>query len=42
MKWHLLARTAGVTDSWLESELAKLSPEERAAVDAAVRKHVGR
>jgi TPR repeat protein len=40
MKWHLLARAAGVPDEWLDSQLARLTPTERAAVDEAVRKYV--
>jgi TPR repeat protein len=42
MKWHLLARTAGVEDSWLDGKLAQLSATDKAAVDAAVRQYVGR
>ena len=40
MKWHLLARSAGLQDEWLDSQLANLSPRERVAVDDAVRKYV--
>ena len=37
MKWHLLARAAGVKDAWLDGELAKLStqrspPSRRACI----------
>jgi uncharacterized protein len=42
MKWHILARAAGVKDAWLDSELAKLSPKEKDAVQAAVRQYLGR
>jgi TPR repeat protein len=41
MKWHILARSAGVHDDWLDSQLATLNPRERVAVDDAVRKYVG-
>ncbi len=41
MKWHLLARTAGLNDAWLDSKLEQLSPDEKAAVSAAVRQYVG-
>ena len=40
MKWHLLARSAGLPDEWLDGQLSRLTPAERAAVDEAVRKHV--
>jgi TPR repeat protein len=40
MKWHLLARSAGLADEWLDGQLARLTPSERAAVDEAVRKYV--
>lgn len=41
MKWHLLARVAGLQDHWLDSTLAALSPQEKAQVEDAVRKYVG-
>jgi TPR repeat protein len=41
MKWHILARAAGQRDEFLEAELAKLTPQQRVAVDEAVRKFVG-
>ena len=41
MKWHVLARAAGLSDEWLDGQLANLSPEQRAAVDAAVKRQVG-
>src|SRR5579885_2633826 len=41
MKWHLLAKAAGVKDSWLDGELAKLSPQEKAAVEARVHQDGG-
>ena len=42
MKWHLLARSAGLQDHWLDDELARLTPQEKVAVEEAVRKYVGR
>ncbi|VFU07343.1 Sel1 domain protein repeat-containing protein [Methylocella tundrae] len=42
MKWHILARAAGVKDKWLDGELAKLTPKEKEAVQAAVRQYIGR
>jgi TPR repeat protein len=41
MKWHILARTAGIKDDWLDSKLAELSPAEREAVNTAVHQYVG-
>ena len=41
MKWHLLSRAAGLKDEWLDSEMAKLTPAQRQAVDAAVRRYIG-
>ena len=41
MKWHILARAAGVSDDWLDSLYAGLAPRERVAVEDAVRKQVG-
>jgi hypothetical protein len=41
MKWHILARSAGIKDAWLDGELSKLTPAEKTAVDEAVRKYVG-
>jgi len=41
MKWHLLARTAGLSDSWLDGKLNELSPADREAVNAAVHQYVG-
>ena len=42
MKWHILARAAGIKDSWLDGELAKLTPKEKDAVQAAVRQYMVR
>ena len=41
MKWHILARSAGVSDEWLDSQLNSLSVRDRAAVEEAVRRHIG-
>ena len=41
MKWHLLSSAAGLKDGWLDSQMSQLTPEQRAAVDLAVRHYVG-
>ena len=41
MKWHLLARAAGVKDDWLDSQLNALSTRDRAAVEESLRRQVG-
>ena len=41
MKWHMLATAAGLKDTWLDGEMFKLTPEQRAAVELAVRRYVG-
>ena len=41
MKWHVLARAAGIDDEFLDSQLATLTQPQRLAVDEAVKKHVG-
>ena len=41
MKWHILARSAGERDEFLESQLSRLTPRERASVEEGVRKQVG-
>ena len=41
MKWHILARTAGIPDEWLDSQLNSLSARDRALVEEAVRRHIG-
>ena len=41
MKWHLLARTAGIHDEWLESRLSQLSASQRNQVEDAVKKFSG-
>lgn len=38
MKWHIIARSNGVKDDWLEDRLPKLTKTQRALVDEAVRK----
>ncbi|HMF07001.1 MAG TPA: tetratricopeptide repeat protein [Methylocella sp.] len=42
MKWHLLAKAAGVKDAWLDEELEKLSPREKADVELSLRRYMGR
>ena len=41
MKWHMLSRAAGLADPWLDSEMNKLTQEQKAAVELAVRRYVG-
>jgi len=40
MKWHLLARTTGRKDPWLDAELNKLTKDQRKAVEAALHQYV--
>jgi hypothetical protein len=42
MKWHILARAGGLGDPWLESKLPGLTAEERAAVEQAVQRFIGK
>ncbi len=42
MKWHVLARAAGIEDEWLDGQLATLTARERLEVDEAVKKQVAR
>ena len=42
MKWHMLARAAGVSDLWLDGEMVKLNQTQRHAVEAAVHQFLGR
>ena len=42
MKWHILARAGGLSDPWLESRLPSLTTEERAAVELAVQRFIGK
>jgi TPR repeat protein len=42
MKWHLLARDAGLNDAWLDGKLTELSQADREAVNAAVHQYVGK
>jgi len=41
LKWHILARSAGLKDAWLDSQLAALTPAQRVAVDNAVKAYIG-
>jgi TPR repeat protein len=41
MKWHILARNAGLNDAWLDGKLDELSSTDRAAVNASVHQYVG-
>ena len=41
LKWHVLARSAGVTDLWLDGQLATLNTAQRGALEDAVRKFSG-
>ena len=41
MKWHLLARAAGIQDEWLDAQLKSLSAIEQTEVEIAVRAYVG-
>jgi hypothetical protein len=41
LKWHLVAKSAGKGDPLLDEALANLSPEDRAAGEAAARKWLG-
>ena len=41
MKWHMLSRSAGLIDHWLEGEASKMTQAQRAAVELAVRRYVG-
>jgi len=41
MKWHLLARAAGLKDAWLDGKLDELSQADREAVNTAVHQYVG-
>ena len=41
LKWHLVAKTAGKGDLFLDEAYAQLSPEERAKVDAITKVWLG-
>jgi len=41
LKWHLVAKTAGKGDLFLDEAYAQLSPEDRAKVDAAAKLWLG-
>ena len=36
-QWHMIAKAGGLSDSWLDEFMAKLSPEERAAAEKAAK-----
>jgi hypothetical protein len=42
MKWHVLARANGVPDEWLDDKLRTLSQGQKAAVDEAIRRFLGK
>jgi TPR repeat protein len=37
VKWHTIAKARGVSDSWLDEFMIKLSPAERAAGEQAAK-----
>jgi TPR repeat protein len=41
MKWHILARAAGIQDDYLDGLLNAMSPQQRQNVENAVRKFIG-
>ena len=41
LTWHLVAKTAGKGDPMLDEELNRLSPEDRAKVEASARRWLG-
>jgi hypothetical protein len=41
LKWHLVAKTQGKGDPFLDDELAKLSPEDRAKAEALAHRWLG-
>jgi hypothetical protein len=41
LKWHILARSAGVKDAWLDSQLVALTPAQRIALDNALKAYIG-
>ena len=41
LKWHLVAKTAGKGDPFLDDELSKLSPEDRARAEALAHRWLG-
>jgi TPR repeat protein len=42
MKWHVLARANGVPDEWLDDKLRTLSQGQKAAVDEAIQRFLGK
>ena len=41
LKWHMIAKTSGRGDPQMDADLAELSPEDRAKVEAAAAKWLG-
>jgi hypothetical protein len=41
LKWHLVAKTAGKGDLFLDEAFAQLSPEDRAKVEAVAKRWLG-
>ena len=41
-KWAILSASAGLRDPWLDSEAAKLTPEERQKAEQAIKLYLGR
>ena len=39
-RWHILARAAGIQDSWLDGVLVSLSPADRTRVEDMVRRQM--
>jgi TPR repeat protein len=40
-KWHILARAQGIADPFLDSVLNALSADNKAKVEAAVKRYIG-
>lgn len=41
MKWHLISRSAGEKDEWLDGMLKTLTPEQKVALETAMREYNG-
>ena len=41
LKWHVIAKSAGKGDLFLDEAFAQLSPEDRAKVETAARRWLG-
>jgi uncharacterized protein len=41
MKWHVLARAAGIKDDWLDTQFDIMSAQDKEKVEASVRKFIG-